>query len=212
MSLRPDADDLHVAPPRVRADDAFLARLAAVSAASTARERGRAERHSGLRVAFAAASVAAVVTGMTLTAGTLMDTDPAGGHRTPPAEQPYDRASADVEDPAHAIEPTADPDTDADTGQAPQRSPQVDDDGDGAADRDDDLPTVPHPAAPVRPEEQGRPARPTGTPRRRPRARDAAAGRPAGGRRRRPSPAGEPGSGPGARPERARHRRPGGPW
>ncbi len=63
MSLRPDADDLHVAPPRVRADDAFLARLAAVSAASTARERRRAERHSGLRVAFAAASVAAVVTG-----------------------------------------------------------------------------------------------------------------------------------------------------
>ena len=165
MSLRPDADDLHVAPPRVRADDAFLARLSAVSAASTARERGRAERHSGLRVACAAASVAAVVTGMTLTAGTLMGTDPAGGHHTPPAEQPHDRTSADVEDPAHAVEPTADPDADADTGKAPQRSPRSYDDGDGAADRDDDLPTGPRPAAPVHPENQvDRPDRPHPTP------------------------------------------------
>jgi hypothetical protein len=113
-------------------------------------------------VACAAASVAAVVTGMTLTAGTLVGTDPASGHHTPPAEQPHDRTSADVEDPAHAVEPTTDPDADADTGKAPHRSY---DDGDGAADRDDDLPTGPRPAAPVHPENQvDRPDRPHPTP------------------------------------------------
>ena len=136
MSLRPDADDLHVAPPLVRADDAFLAQLAAVSAASTARDRHRAERHPGMRVAFAAASVAAVVTGGTFTAGTLMDADATDRRHTPPAERPHDRASADVEEPAHAVEPTAGPQPD--TGKPREQPPRAYDDGDGAADRDDD--------------------------------------------------------------------------
>ena len=172
MSLRPDADDLHVAPPRVRADDAFLAQLAAVSAASTARERRRAERHSGLRVAFASASVAVVVAGGMFTAGNLMGSAPASGHRTPPAERPHDRDSADVEDPAGgAVAPTADPDAGpgtvpgTDSEESPEPAPEAYvDDGDGAADRDDDLPTVPHSATPVRPGNQaGRDDRPDGT-------------------------------------------------
>ena len=145
MAPRRDADDLHVAPPRVRADDAFLAQLAAVSAASTARERRRGERGSGLRVAFAAASVAAVVTGGTFTAGMLIGTSPAGGRHEPsskqPSERPYDRTNADVEDPAHAIEPR--------TGR-PQRAQA---DRGRATDPEDDLPTVPVSPGTIRPED-----------------------------------------------------------
>jgi hypothetical protein len=148
MSPRPNADDLHVAPPRVRADDAFVARLAAVSAAATARERRRTDRGSVLRVAFAAASVAAVLAGGTFTAGELVGADPAGRRDAPPAGQPYERASARVEDPDGANDAT---------GNATRAAGY--DDGDGRADREDDLQGVPARAHASTPDGQtGRPA------------------------------------------------------
>ena len=148
MAPRRDADDLHVAPPRVRADDAFVARLAAVSAASTARERRRTDRGSVLRVAFAAASVAAVLAGGTFTAGELVGVDPAGRRDAPPAGQPYEQASARVEDPDGVSDAT---------GNATRAAGY--DDGDGRADREDDLPGVPARAHASNPDRQtGRPA------------------------------------------------------
>ena len=122
MTPRPDADDLHVAAPPVRADDAFVARLADVAAAATARDRRHGHRGSTLRVAFAAASVGAILTGGTWTAGQLVGADPQGRHEAPPLEQ-SDNPTASVS-----------------AGSPPTPGAEGSVDGDGRRDRDDGTP------------------------------------------------------------------------
>lgn len=96
MAKAGDTDPLHVEIPHVPADDAFVSQLAGLAAAETARTRTarRVRRAGPLRVTFAAASVAAVVTGGALVTGQLVSSDSSTPPRTPPTVSPRPSSTA----------------------------------------------------------------------------------------------------------------------